>query len=388
MKARPQPLDPAARSAEIPKLLVVSADFPPRIGGVQRYVHDLVRYLPPDRVAVLAPRWRGCREFDDGQAFPVYRYGGTYLAPVPDAAKRVRSLVRETGAELVLFGHALPLGALGPGLAAAGVPYATLTHGAEAWMARVPGIDRLLRRALSRAEVVFAVSRYTERFVRRALAPRARTVILPPGVDVERFHPAVDGAVVRKALGLEDRPVVVSVSRLVPRKGQDALIRAWPRVQTQVPGAALVVVGRGPYEATLRRMASDLGVGEAVRFVGQVGEEALPGHYAAGDLFAMPTRSRHAGLEVEGFGIVYLEAAATGKAVVAGASGGAAEAIVDGETGVVVDGRHPAAVGDAVGDLLLDDVRAARMAIEGRRRAVAEFSWPRILERFAAALRR
>ena len=385
--AQMETFEAAAPPAAIPKMLVVSADFPPRIGGVQRYVHDLVRSLPPGRAAVLAPRWRGCREFDDEQGFPVYRYGGTYLAPVSDAAKRVRSLVRETGAELVLFGHALPLGALGPGLAEEGVPYATLTHGAEAWMARVPGIHRLLRRALSRAEVVFAVSRYTERFVRLALAPEARTALLPPGVDIDRFHPSVDGSVVRKGLGIEDRPLVVSVSRLVARKGQDVLIRAWPRIQSRVPGATLLVVGRGPHEARLRRMAAGLGVAESVRFVGQVGEEALPAHFAAGDLFAMPTRTRRAGLEVEGFGIVYLEAAAAGKAVVAGDSGGAAEAVVDGQTGIVAAGHDTAAVAEAVVGLLLDEVRAARMAVAGRRRAVAEFSWPRILARFADALR-
>ncbi len=365
----------------VPRLLVVTNDFPPRVGGVQRYVHDLVCHLPPERVSVLAPRWPGWREFDAAQPFAVDRYGGTYLAPVPDAVRRVRSLLREWPAEMVLFGHGLPLGAMGPGLARSGVPYALLTHGAEVWLARVPGVRRALRRAAADATAVFAVSRYTSRFVRAAVPEEVPVAVLPPGVDTERFRPEVSGREVRERWGIGDGPVVACVSRLVPRKGQDALIRSWPEVRRRVPEAILLIVGGGPDRGRLESLARREGVQGSVVFAGEVPEEELPAHYAAGDVFAMPCRSRWGGLEVEGFGIVFLEAAAAGRPSVAGDSGGAAEAVEDGETGLVVDGRDRRQVAGAVASLLADEPRATAMGRAGRSRAEGEFGWPRLIER-------
>ena len=365
----------------IPRLLVVTNDFPPRVGGVQRYVHDLVRHLPPNRVTVLAPRWEGWRAFDRAEPYDVRRYAGTFLAPVADARRRVASLIRETGAEMVLFGHGLPLGVMGPRL---DVPYALLTHGTEVWLARLPGARGALRRACAGARVVFAVSRHTERRVRACVPDHVPTVVLPPGVDAERFSPEADGKRVRARHGLDGRPTVACVSRLVRRKGQDVLIRGWEAVRRRVPEAALLVVGGGPDEARLRSMAG--GLGDAVVFAGEVPEEELPAHYAAGDVFAMPCRSRFGGLEVEGFGIVFLEAAATGRPAVAGDSGGAAEAVGHGETGLVVDGKDVAAVAEAVGSLLADPDRSREMGRAGRDRVEREFTWPRFVERLAGAL--
>lgn len=382
----PEP-DLRSRPTSPPRLLVVTNDFPPRVGGVQRYVHDLVRHLPPDRVTVLAPAWPGWREFDRTQPYPVRRYAGGYLAPVPDALRRVRSLLRESGAEMVLFGHGLPLGAMGPRvLRESGVPYALLTHGAEVWLARLPGLFRMLRHACSEATAVFAVSRYTERRVRRAVPEGVPTIVLPPGVDVERFHPGVDGAPVRVRHGLGGRPTVVCISRLVPRKGQDVLIRAWPEVRRRVPEAALLLVGDGAYRPRLESLAREANLGESVHFTGEVEEKELPAHYAAGDVFAMPCRSRYGGLEVEGFGIVFLEAAAVGKPAVAGESGGAAEAVEDGRTGLVVDGRSRQGVAAAVASLLEDRRRARAMGAEGRARVERELTWPRLVGRLQAGL--
>jgi phosphatidyl-myo-inositol dimannoside synthase len=361
----------------VPRTLVVTNDFPPRVGGVQQYVFNLVRHLPPDRVAVITPNWPGWREHDHGLPFPVYRFPPTFLWPTGELARKARSVARESNADVVLFGHGLPLGLLGPRLSRDGLPYIVATHGAEYWFALTPGLAAALRHATKQAGRVLAVSRFTGRVIRTVVASRVPLSLLPPGVDTERFRPDLSGEEVRARHGLTDRPVVVCVSRLVPRKGQDVLIRAMPRIVRRVPDAALLIVGGGSDRRRIEQLAAEAPRG-SVAFAGEVPDADLPAHHAAADVFAMPCRSRLAGLEVEGFGIVFLEAAAAGKPVVAGDSGGAAEAVVDGETGLVVDGRHEDAVGEAVASLLADPVRAAAMGKAGRARAERWFTWPRI----------
>lgn len=360
-------------------------DFPPRVGGVQQYVHSLVRHLPPDRVTVLAPDWPGAAAFDAAQPFAVERGGASNLRPTREIGRRVADLLREARAEVVLFGHGLPLGLLGPSVAAGGVPYVVLTHGTEYWFSLLPGTALALRRATSGASRVLAISRSTARVIRTVVPDRVPMSLLPPGVDVDRFHPEVSGGDVRRRHGLEDRPLVVCVSRLVPRKGQDVLIRSMARVRAVAPDAALLVVGDGRYGDRLRAMASDAPAG-SVTFAGEVPDAELPAHHAAADVFAMPCRSRFGGLEIEGFGIVYLEAAATGRSAVAGDSGGAAEAVLDGATGLVVDGREEEAVAGAVGALLADPDRASAMGRAGRARVEERFAWPGLAERAAGFL--
>jgi phosphatidylinositol alpha-1,6-mannosyltransferase len=211
--------------------------------------------------------------------------------------------------------------------------------------------------------------------------------LVPPGVDERRFSPDVDGSATRNRLGIEGRPTVLCVSRLVARKGQDVLIRGFATVRRLVPDAVLVIAGGGPYAERLRAMAFDTPPGSVV-FAGEVPDEDLPGLYAACDVFAMPCRSRWGGLEVEGFGIVFLEAAATGKAAVAGRSGGAAEAVVDRETGLLVEGREPKAVALAVARLLRHPELAAQLGAAGRARVEAGFTWRRQSDRLAEVLRR
>jgi phosphatidyl-myo-inositol dimannoside synthase len=378
---------PVQEPAEVPRTLVVTNDFPPRVGGAQRYVHDLVRHLPPDRTTVLAPRWSGWEEFDEDQPFPVVRFGAKRLSPGPDLLRRVRSLIGETDSEVVLFGHGLPLAMMGPRLVAdPGTPYAVLTHGAEVWAAGIPGSARALWYACSRATTVFAVSRYTAARVRPPLPPDVPLVILPPGVDTERFRPDISGREVRGRFDLDGTPVAVCISRMVTRKGQDTLIRGWRKVLRRVPEARLLLVGDGPSRIRLEALAAEKGITSSVIFAGQVSEDALPSFYAAGDVFAMPCRSRKGGLEVEGFGIVFLEAAAVGLPVVAGNSGGAAEAVEHGETGFVVDGTDVDGVANSVADLLEDPARAATMGKTGRLRVEQDFAWPRVIERLAVGL--
>jgi len=315
----------------------------------------------------------------------VHRWPATVLLPSEDLARRCLDLVRAHDADLVLFGHGFPLPILAPRLREAGVPSVILTHGAELWFARMPGTSDAMARAFGAARAVTGVSEYVAGSLRPLIPASVPFVLLPPAVDPNRFGPGVEGSDVRARHRLGDRPVVLCVSRLVPRKGQDTLIRAMPVVRRLLPEAVLVIVGDGPARSQLESLAAGAPAGSIV-FVGEVPDRELPAHYAAADVFAMPCRSRFGGLEVEGFGIVFLEAAATGRAVVAGRSGGAAEAMVDEETGLLVESREPKATALAIARLLLDPQLRARMGAAGRARVEAHFTWDGRAEQLATIL--
>jgi phosphatidylinositol alpha-1,6-mannosyltransferase len=370
----------------VPRTLVVTNDFPPRVGGVQQYVWRLTAQLPPDRMAVLAPAWPGWREHDAAQPFPVHRWPESFLWPTPDLERRVRLLAAEADAAVVLFGHGFPLPWRAPGGAAHGIPSVALTHGAEVWIARTPGLAAAQRRGLRACREVTAVSAYTGDLIGAAIGGPPPTVLYP-GVDTGRFAPTVDGGAVRERYGVHDRPLVVCVSRLVPRKGQDVLIEAMTTIQRQLPEACLLLVGDGPERASLERAASTAAPG-AVVLAGEVADDDLPAFYAAADVFAMPCRSRFGGLEVEGLGIVFLEAAACGRPTVAGRSGGAPEAILDQQTGLLVEGAEPKAVALAIMRLLENREIAAAMGAAGRARVEAEFTWERSADELARVLAR
>jgi phosphatidylinositol alpha-1,6-mannosyltransferase len=293
----------------------------------------------------------------------------------------VEEAVRETGAEVVLFGATYPLAMIGPRLAARGIPYLAAAHGFEYWLSVMPGAHSLMRYATSKASrVPVMCSRFIGRTVRTAVPSRVPVSVLYPGADIEAFRPDLPTDDLRERYGIGDRPLVVCVSRLVARKGQDVLIRGMTEVRRRVPDATLLIVGGGPYEDELRRLAAEALEGSVI-FAGQVSEEDLPRHYAVGDVFAMPCRTRLGGLEVEGWGNVFIEAAACARPVVVGDSGGAREALVDGETGILVDGANVASVADAVATLLGDPERARRMGEAGRARVERAHTWPAIAER-------
>ncbi len=359
------------------RTLLVTNDFPPRPGGIQQFVHQLALRQPPGSVVVYASSWRGQRDFDAAQPFPVVREDTGMLLPTPAVARRAVELARTHGCGAVWFGAAAPLGLIAPRLRRqAGIRRAVaLTHGHEAGWAILPGARAALRRIGRGVDVVTYLGEYTRARLAPVLDGTTELRQLAPGVDVDTFHPGVDGAPVRARYGLAGRPVVVCVSRLVPRKGQDALVRALPALQRRVPGAALLLVGGGPDRARLERLARRCGVRTDVIFTGTVPHDQLPAHFAAGDVYAMPCRTRRGGLDVEGLGIVYLEASATGLPVVAGDSGGAPDAVRDGETGYVVDGRDPAAVADRLAQVLADPALAARMGAAGRAWVEGRWRW-------------
>jgi phosphatidylinositol alpha-1,6-mannosyltransferase len=366
------------------RTLIVTNDFPPRAGGIQAFVHALASRRPPESVVVYAPRWKGSEEFDARQPYEVVRHPTSLMLPTRSVARTAASLV-DDGATVV-FGAAAPLGLLAPGLREAGAARVVmLTHGHEASWARLPVARRLLHRIGEGADVVTYLGDYTRGHLTKVI-PDTKLVRLAPGVDTETFRPGKGGAAVRAALGLADRPVTVCVSRLVPRKGQDMLIRAWPLVLRRVPGAALVLVGGGPARAALEREVARQRLGGSVFFTGSVPWSALPAHYDMADVFAMPCRSRYGGIDVEGLGIVYLEASATGLPVVAGSSGGAPDAVREGETGLVVDGTSVEEIAEAVAGLLSDPARARAMGERGRAWIEEEWRWDLVAARFSGLL--
>jgi phosphatidylinositol alpha-1,6-mannosyltransferase len=370
------------------RTLIVTNDFPPRQGGIQSFVHALAERLPDGTVTVYAPAWEGAGEFDRRQPFPVVRHPTSLMLPVPSVSRRAVAIAREHGCDSVLFGAAAPLGLITPALRkGAGVTKAVaLTHGHEAGWASLPGARGLLRRIGDEVDVLTYLGEYFRTRLARALSPQAarRMVRLAPGVDVTVFRPGAGGEAVRERLALQGRPVVVCVSRMVPRKGQDTLIKAWPEVTARVKGAVLLLVGDGPYAPALRRLARDLHVQEHVVFTGPVPASELPGYYDAGDVFAMPCRTRRAGLDVEGLGIVYLEASATGLPVIGGDSGGAPDAILDGETGYVV--RDSAELAARLTELLGDPRRARAMGEKGLAWVDREWRWELAAARLTALL--
>jgi len=373
------------------KVLIVTNDYPPRRGGIQSFVHALTQRLPADGVVVYAPAWPGSTEFDAALPFPVIRHPGSLMLPVPSVATRSCALLAEHGCDRVLFGAAAPLGLLAPRLRAAGAQRIVgLTHGHEAGWAALPGARSLLRRIGEEVDVLTFLAEYFRIRLARALSAdaAARMVRLAPGVDPAEFHRGTGGARIRVQLGIApDRPVVVCVSRMVPRKGQDTLIRAWPVVRAHAPGdPLLMLVGDGPYQSRLDALARQLGVADSVLFTGPVSRDDLPAYYDAGNLFAMPCRTRRGGLDVEGLGIVYLEAAATGLPVIAGDSGGAPDAVIDGETGYVVPGHNIRALADRLTQLLADPAGAAAMGDKGRAWIDREWTWEIVAERFKALL--
>jgi Glycosyltransferase len=372
------------------RTLLVTNDFPPRPGGIQQFVHNLAIRQPAGSIVVYASRWKGWESFDAEQPFPVIREETSVLLPTPAVARRAAEIARDYGCDAVWFGAAAPLGLLAPGLRRrAGIErVVALTHGHEVGWAKLPVARGMLRRIARGADVVTYLGEYTRVRLARAIGDLTTLERLPPGVDTDLFKPTVDGSGIRCRYGLRDRPVIVCVSRLVRRKGQDSLIRALPRIRQRVRDAALLIVGGGPYRSTLEVIAREEGVADHVVITGSVPWSDLPSYYAAGDVFAMPCRTRRGGLDVEGLGIVYLEASATGLPVVAGDSGGAPDAVLDGETGFVVPGRDRDALVDRLVQLLTDSALAKRLGAAGRDWVETEWRWDTQAARLAALLGR
>ena len=360
------------------KHLLVSNDFPPKVGGIQNYLWELWRRLPPESTTVLTTPYRGAKAFDAQQPIRIERDSSKVLLPTRALARRIDRLAAEIDADLVLLDPAVPLGMVGPWLER---PYGVVVHGAEVTVpGRLPIAGSVLRRVLRGAEVVIAAGGYPAVEARRCAGSDLPTIIVPPGVDTNRFVPASESerSEIRHRLGFDPHaPLVVGMSRLVPRKGFDVLIDACAELAHRWPTLQVAIAGSGRDRARLERRAKRRGA--PVRFLGRVDDADLIPLLGSADAFAMLCRNRWAGLEQEGFGIVFLEAAACGVPVVAGRSGGSAEAVIDGQTGFVIERpREIASVVKAL-ELLLEDTALARqLGDAGRKRADVEFTHDRL----------
>lgn len=364
------------------RVLWLTNDLPPRAGGIQQFVANLLSRVHPDATVVVGPHEDDAGDYDATVPWRTVRAPGAVL-PRPAIAGLVREVAAEHRPDVLVLGAAWPLGELaGPLGRDLDVPVVALSHGLEAGLADVR-LGALVRRATAGLAALTTISDFTEDRLRPHVRA-GRIVRVPPGVDVDLFHPGLDGGPLRAAWGIPpDVPVVGCISRLVRRKGQDTLLEAWPAIQRRHPDAWLVLAGTGPSERSLRARARDL---PQVVLPGRLPWEVLPAAYAALDLFVMPCRTRLAGTDVEGLGIVYLEAQACGVPAVAGRSGGAPEAVRDGRTGAVVDGRDPADVARTVSGLLDDPVARAAMGVAGRRWVEGQWSWTAIADRFRELL--
>ncbi|MFE7562826.1 glycosyltransferase family 4 protein [Kitasatospora sp. NPDC057500] len=374
----------------MPRTLVVTNDFPPRQGGIETFVHAMTTRFDPDGVVVHTSSAPGAAAFDATLPFPVVRDPARTLLPTRRVTARAVGLARRYGCDSVWFGAAAPLGLMGSALRhQAGVRrIVATTHGHEVWWARTPGARALLARIGDRVDTVTYLGAYTGERIAAALGASAagRMERLAPGVDATVFGRGSGAEQVRERHGLGDCPVILCAARLVPRKGQDTLVEAMPRLLDRHPEAKLLLVGAGPYGRNLRKLAARRGVGGSVVFAGGRPHHEMPPYYAAADVFAMPCRTRRAGLEVEGLGIVFLEAAAAGLPVLVGDSGGAPDAVLDGETGHVVDGRRPDLLADRLSELLADPEAAREMGRRGRAWVGGRWCWDDAFDRLAGLL--
>lgn len=366
--------------------LLLTNDYPPKVGGIQTYLWELWRRLPQDSFEVFTSPHGRAAAFDGAQHHTVHRHDRFWLPPTRRVLGRVRSHAEAIDASVVVIDPAFPLGALGPSLDR---PYAVIVHGAEVTVpARLPGTSAMLRRAVAGADLVISASRYAEAEARRIVEPFPPTVYVPPGVDTTRFVPLDHAAraAARRRLGFDpDAPLIVGVSRLVPRKGFDTLIEAAAVLSARYPTLQVAIAGTGRDDARLRRCIGRSG--SPARLLGYVDDADLPALYGCADGFAMLCRDRWGGLEQEGFGIVFVEAAAAGCPQIAGRSGGSAEAVDHGVTGFVVDRPGDVdSVASAIDTLLADPERAESMRRASRHLAVEQFSYDLLADRLWQSL--
>ncbi|MEO6628161.1 MAG: glycosyltransferase family 4 protein [Aquihabitans sp.] len=368
------------------KHLLVTNDFPPKIGGIQSYLWELWRRLPANEATVLTTAHPMAEEFDAAAGFRIERAAQKMLLPTGALVRQIRALANEVGAELILLDPALPVGHLGSRLER---PYGVILHGAEVTVpGRVPGPRQALARVLRGADLVVAAGGYPAAEGERAAGQELPVIQIPPGVDVDRFRPldAAERLAARQRFGASpESTLVVSVSRLVPRKGMDVLIRAAAALAPEHRDLEVLIGGTGRDHDRLAKLIAQTGA--PVRLLGRVPDEHLPALYGCADVFSMTCRNRWLGLEQEGFGIVFLEAAACSVPQIAGESGGAAEAVDHGSTGLIVD--HPSSVDQvthALRALLGDPDRRHQMGVAGRERAEREFSYDVLAERLRQGL--
>ena len=363
------------------QVLFVTNDFGPRAGGIETFIIGLIQRRPFGQTIVYTSFQENSAQFDAdwlaNYGVRVIRDRSKILLPTPRVALHLRGIIKKEGITTAAFGAAAPLGLLSASMKRAGVVRTVaLTHGHEVWWAKVFPFNLLLRRIGSTVDVLTYLGEFTRKAISKALSARAQSAMvkIAPGIDVEHFI-STDASSLRASLGLADKKVIVSVGRLVHRKGQDHLIEAMPEILKNVPRAHLLLVGEGPYREHLQNLVHQLKLESSVTFIGRIQYQDLPMYICVGDIFAMPSRSRLMGLEVEGLGIVYLEASSCGLPVLAGDSGGAPDAVIQNETGLVVSGTDNKEIASAAVALLTNLEASQKMGTVGRQWIVDNWRW-------------
>jgi len=375
------------------KVLFVTNDFGPRAGGIETFIIGLIQRRPFASTIVYTSSQESSQDYDDQwmstYGVKIVRDPSKILLPTPIVARRISALIREEKIKTAAFGAAAPLGLLAYSMRRSGVVrIVALTHGHEVWWAKVFPFNLLLRKIGQGVDSLTYLGEFTRSFISRPLTQSAKNAMIKiaPGIDTEHFSPR-NSENLRRSLKLSEKKTIVCVARLVHRKGQDRLIEAMPLVLKEISNAHLLIVGQGPYQQKLFEKVRQLNLEEHVTFTGRINYEQLPEYICVGDLFAMPSRSRFAGLEVEGLGIAYLEASACGLPVIAGSSGGAPDAVEDGKTGQVVDGRDTTAIARSVIKFLKDPEGSKRMGEYGRTWVVEKWRWQIWSEAFERLLK-
>ncbi len=363
------------------KVLFVTNDFGPRAGGIETFIIGLIERRSFASTIVYTSAQANSQEYDQiwekKYGVKVIRDSSRILLPTPRVARRISALIKAEGISVAAFGAAAPLGLLAHSMKRSGiVRIVALTHGHEVWWAKVFPFNLLLRRIGTGVDSLTYLGEYTRQMISRPLTQSAKSAMIKiaPGIDTDHFSPR-NSANLRQSLQLSQKKIIVCVARLVHRKGQDKLIDAMPSILESISNAHLLIVGQGPYQSKLVKRVKKLGLEESVTFVGRINYEKLPEYICVGDLFAMPSRSRFGGLEVEGLGIAYLEASACGLPVIAGSSGGAPDAVVDGKSGVVVNGTDITAIAKTVIKFLRDPEGSRQMGQFGRNCVVEKWRW-------------
>jgi phosphatidylinositol alpha-1,6-mannosyltransferase len=370
---------------------LVTNDLGPRAGGIESFILGLLGELDGNQIVIFTSSQEGDLSFDEELSkrygVVVHRDKSKVLLPTPRVNRAIARVMREYSSTTIWYGAAAPLGWMSGYLRRQGaLRQISLTHGHEVWWSKIFPFSALMRVIAKNLDVITYLGEFTHTAMKPILNSRVRAVRIAPGISIDHFTPGNKSEELLDQLNLCGKKVIVCVGRLVHRKGQDRLIEALPEILREVPDATLLLVGEGPRRKALEELIKKHRVSESVRFVGRVQYAELPAYLRLGDIFAMPSRSRFFGLEVEGLGIVYLEASAAGLPVIGGASGGAPDAVLDGETGLVVDGRDPAAIAEAAIALLKNPEKSTAMGRRGREWAVENWSWKLWGERFSAVL--
>lgn len=365
------------------KTLVITNDFPPRPGGIQTFIYGLVQGFDPDNVVVLTSKHTGWQEFDKQEKYPIFRHNTQMLLPTKAVGDQAITIIKEFNCDRVLFGASAPLGLLANRLKNNGIKKTVaITHGHEVGWAFTPGLKQTFQKIVKDVDKLTYLTKFTFEQISEAISSDQLEKFeqLTPGIDINMFNPENktngQSQKIRERFRLGNKPVVVCVSRLMARKGQDTLIEVWPEVLKKVPDAHLLIVGGGSLKQSLHKKTFDNNVHTSVTITGAVSWKELPGFYAAGDVFAMPVRTRNLGFDVEGLGIVYLEASATGIPVIAGNSGGAPEAVIDGVTGFVLNPNNQMILAEKIIELLQNKELSNRLGKQGRSWIEKQWQWP------------